>query len=318
MSLDAQSQAVVNGLNASGVLPFRQHSPAVVRAKVLSLRAARPTVSAHEMASVSEEWVTTPDGRFVVRILRPRLARAGEAMPLVIYFHGGGFFAGGLDETDELARTIAKRTDAVVVNVDYHLSPEAKFPVAVNDAYAALCWVAANASRLGIDAQRIVVAGDSAGGNLTVVTCLMARERGGPSIRFQVPIYPSLDMRARPNYGSRARWGGGGYILDNDDIEWMLDHYLSLREEASDWRASPILAKTYAGLPPALVVTADHDPLADEGKLYAERLTADGVDVEHACFEGTFHGFVGYASLIDVGARGVNLICERIKHAVWK
>ena len=195
---------------------------------------------------------------------------------------------------------------------------KAKFPVAVNDAYAALCWVAANASRLGIDAQRIVVAGDSAGGNLTVVTCLMARERGGPSIRFQVPIYPSLDMRARPNYGSRARWGGGGYILDNDDIEWMLDHYLSLREEASDWRASPILAKTYAGLPPALVVTADHDPLADEGKLYAERLTADGVDVEHACFEGTFHGFVGYASLIDVGARGVNLICERIKHAVWK
>lgn len=144
----------------------------------------------------------------------------------------------------------------------------------------------------------------------------MARERGGPSIKFQVPIYPSLDLRVRPKYESRSKWGRGEYVLDNDDIEWMLDLYLNSREEGNDWRASPIVAESYSGLPPALVVTADHDPLVDEGKLYADRLSADGVDAEYACFDGTFHGFVGYASVIDVGARGVNLICDRIKQAV--
>ncbi len=313
MSLDPQSQAVVNALNGSGVLPFRQFSPVDARKKILALRAQRPAVPAHEMASVVHETITTPDGAFAVRILRPR---AGEAMPAAIYFHGGGFFAGGLDETDDFARNIARLADAVVINVDYHLSPEAKFPVAVNDAYAALCWVAENARRLGIDPQRIAVAGDSAGGNLTAVTCLMARERGGPSIAFQALIYASLDLRARPSYGSREKWGGGGYVLDNDDIEWMLDHYLTSRAEADDWRASPLLAASHAGLPPALIVTADHDPLCDEGRLYAERLSASGVAAECVCFEGTFHGFVGYASVLDAGKRGVNLIADRIKRSV--
>ena len=125
-------------------------------------------------------------------------------MPAVIYFHGGGFFAGGIDETDELARTIAKRADTIVVNVDYHLAPGTRFPVAVNDAYATLCWVA---SLPDVDPNRIVLAGDSAGGNLTIVTCLMARERGGPRIRFQVPIYPSLDLRARPQYAIAIAMG---------------------------------------------------------------------------------------------------------------
>ena len=283
MSLDVQSRAVVDALNASGVLPFRQLSPLQVREKVLSLRAQRPAIPTHEMASVREETITTPDGAFRVRVLQPRAPRVGEAMPAVIYFHGGGFFAGGIDETDELVRSIAKQADVVVFNVDYHLSPEAKFPVAVNDAYATLCWLAENASRFGVDRDRIVLAGDSAGGNLTIVTCLMARERGGPSIRFQAPIYASLDLRVRPEYESRLKWGGGGYVLDNDDIEWMLDHYLNSRDEGFDWRASPIVAQSYSDLPPALVVTADHDPLVDEGKLYAQRLSSDGVDFALTC-----------------------------------
>ena len=117
------------------------------------------------------------------------------------------------------------------------------------------CAGSPNATRFGVDRNRIVLAGDSAGGNLTIVTCLTARERGGPAIRFQVPIYPSLDLRARPQYESRLRWGGSGYVLSNDDIEWMLDHYLNDRGEGNDWRASPIVAESYAGLPAALVVT---------------------------------------------------------------
>jgi acetyl esterase len=265
------------------------------------------------MESIAEETISTADGEFRVRILRPRASQ--DSMPVVIYFHGGGFFAGGIDETDELARKIAKRVDAVVVNVDYHLSPEAKFPVAVSDAYAALCWVAENATRLGIDPQRIVLAGDSAGGNLVIVTCLQARERGGPAVLLQVAIYPSLDMRERPQYASRARLGQGAYILDNDDIEWMLDAYLPTPEDALDWRASPILAGSFADLPPAVVVTADHDPLIDEAVLYVERLQNAGVPAEHVCFTGTFHGFVGYASILDAGARGIDLICDRIERA---
>jgi len=317
MTLEPQSQAVVDGFNASGLLPFLQFDPIEARSRVLALRPPRAATPAHEMLSVTEETVTTPDGSFSVRILTPRAADAGALMPAVIYFHGGGFFMGGLDETDHVVRQIAKDADVVVVNVNYHHSPEFKFPVAVNDAYAALCWVAANAARLGIDPDRIVLSGDSAGGNLTIVTCLMARERGGPAIRFQAPIYPSLDLRTRPKYASREQWGGGKFILRNDDIEWMLDHYLVSRDQGDDWRASPILAQTYAGLPAALVVTADHDPLADEGKLYADRLSADGVTVEYASFEGTFHGFVSFGGIVDAGTRAMKLICERIKQAVW-
>jgi acetyl esterase len=315
LALDVQSQAVVDALNASGIIPFRTNgSPTAVREKVLSLRVAKPETSEHQMASVTEETVTTRDGSFRVRVMRPRTSNS--PMPVVLYFHGGGFFAGGIDETDELARKLAKGADAVVVNVDYHLSPEAKFPVAVNDAYASLCWVVESAARLGVDPDRLVLAGDSAGGNLTIVTCLQARERGGPKIVMQVPIYASVDMRERPHYASRERLGRGGYILDNDDIEWMLDAYLNDRGEASDWRASPILANSFADLPPALIVTADHDPLVDEGALYAERLQAAGVAAEHVCFEGTFHGFIGYAAVLEVGARGIDLVCDRIRKAV--
>lgn len=314
MALEPQSQAMVDALNGSGVLPFRQGDPISVRQRILSLRVPKPVASDLDMHAVAEERVSTADGAFRVRVLTPRVA--DEPLPVVLYFHGGGFFAGGLDETDELARKIARRVDAVVVNVDYHLSPEAKFPVAVGDAYAALLWVVEHAGRLGIDPDRIVLAGDSAGGNLAIVTCLMARERGGPAIAFQVPIYPSLDMRRDASYASRARLGGGGLILDNGDIAWMLDHYLASDDDAQDWRASPILAPDFAGLPPALVVTADHDPLVDEGRLYADRLREAGGEVEYACFEGTFHGFVGYASLIEIGARGVDLICDRIGRAV--
>ena len=315
--LDPQSRAIVGSLNASGLLPFRRSTPAALRAMMASVRAPVTDDPALAMAEVTEETVVGPAGDFTVRVLRPRTPSAGETMPAVIYFHGGGFFLGDLDQVDALTRRIAKRADAVVINVDYHLSPEAKFPVAVEDAYAALCWVAANAGTLGVDPARIVLCGDSAGGNLTIVICLLARERGGPAITFQAPIYPSLDMRARPDYASRRKWGGGEFILDNDDIEWMLDHYLVSRAQGEDWRASPILAASFAGLPPALVVTADHDPLVDEGRIYADRLRADGVDVEYACFEGAFHGFIGYAGVIDVGTRGADLVGDRIRRAVW-
>ena len=315
MDLDPVSQAVVNAINASGVVPFRRFEPAQARSELLKLRAARPAVPTHPMASVWEETLTAPDGSVKVRILKPRETEPTERLGAVIYLHGGGFFAGGLDETDLLVRQIAKDAEVVVVNVEYRLSPEVKFPVAVNDAYAALEWTVREAPRLGIDPARVVMAGDSAGGNLTIVTALQARDRGGPALAMQVAIYPSLDLRPRPSYESRVRLGSGELFLMNDDIEWMLDHYFTDRAEGNDWRASPILARSFAGLPPALVVTASHDPLVDEGKLYADRLKEAGVAVEYVCFDGTFHGFVSMASVIPAGARAMELICDRIRNA---
>lgn len=315
MELDPHSQAVVNLINASGVVPFHRFHPVAARTEILKLRAPRPEPPTHPMAAVSEETIPAPDGDIKVRILQPRLPEPGKPMGAVIYLHGGGFFAGGLDETDLIVRQIALEADVTVFNVEYHLSPEAKFPAAVNDAYAALEWVVAQASRFGVDPARVVLAGDSAGGNLVIVTALQARDRRGPAVAMQVVIYPSLDLRARAPYPSRERFGGGDLFLIGDDIEWMLDHYFTTRDEGNDWRASPILAASFADLPPALVVTASHDPLVDEGQLYAERLTQAGVATEYACFDGTIHGFVSLAAAIPSGARAMKLICERIKQA---
>lgn len=313
MPLDPISQAVVNAITATGVVPSRQFHPVEARNRLQSLRTPRPEVPAHPMAAIWEETLPTPEGGITVRIHQPRVPTPGEPMGAVIYFHGGGFFAGSLEDTDLLVRQIALDGDVVVFNVDYHLSPEVTFPVAVNDAYAALEWVAAEAGRFGVDRTRLVVAGDSAGANLALVTCLQARDRHGPAIASQVAIYPSVDYRRRAEYPSRTRWGGGEYFLIADDIEWMLDHYLPNPADREDWRASPILARSFAGLPPALIVTASHDPLVDEGKAYADRLTEAGVPVEYVCFDGTIHGFVSMALVIPAGAQAMALICERIK-----
>ena len=269
------------------------------------------------MWKVLEESIHSPDGDFNIRILQPRPLKSDELMPAVLYFHGGGFFAGGLDETDPIVRQIAKQSDVVVFNVEYHLSPEAKFPTAVNDAYAALCWVADNAPRFHVDPHRLIIAGDSAGGMLTIVTCLRARDEGGPAIRYQVTLYPSVDSRTSPEYPSWRALGGGGYILSDVDFCWMLSHYLNSPDEGNDWRASPILASSYAGLPPALIVTAGHDPLMDEGKLYANRLSQAGIKAEYVCFESTIHGFVGFASILEAGARALDLVCTRVKDMAW-
>lgn len=316
MALDPQSQAVINAMYASGAMPFRKSPIADVRELILKIRAARPAKPTYEMFKVSEEAIDVDGGSIPVRILQPRKLAEGERLPVVVYFHGGGYVLGDLEQNDEFLRQLAVKADVTIVNVAYRLSPEVKFPTAINDGYAAICWVAAQADRLAVDPKKLIVAGDSAGGNLLIAACLMAKERGGPEILFQVPIYPSLDLRSRPTYPSRLKWGEKDHLLENDDIEWMMDLYFADPNDANDWRASPILAASYEGLPPALVVTADHDPLVDEGQIYADRLAADGVPVEYACFEGTFHGFLGFTSVLDVGAKAADLICNRVRAAV--
>jgi acetyl esterase len=200
-----------------------------------------------------------------------------------------------------------------VISVDYRLAPEHKFPDAADDAWAATRWIVAHAAELGLDAGRLAVGGDSAGGNLAAVVALMARDAGGPAIRQQVLIYPVTDvMRETRSYADFAE----GYMLTRDSMRWFIAHYLRSRDDARDWRVSPLRAPSLAGLPPALIVTAGFDPLRDEGEMYAGRLRDAGVMVDYVCYGGMVHGFAGMGKLIDTAQRVVSLIGDSLRQAL--
>src|SRR5688572_10432932 len=240
------------------------------------------------------------------------------ALPiLVLHFHGGGFIAGSLDTHDSIARYLARHADAIVIGVGYRLSPEHRFPAAVDDAYAAVSWATAHASELHGDAGRVAVTGDSAGGNLSAVVCQLAKERGGPRIAFQALIYPAVDLDSRTDFPSRSEFGGGDHFLSTRDMAWFASMYLTdVERQVGDPRVSPLAARDLRGLPPALVVTAGCDPLRDEGKAYADRLAEAGVPVEYRCVEGTIHACMSFAGAIPAGLEMLTLVASRLQAAL--
>jgi acetyl esterase len=220
-----------------------------------------------------------------VRIYRP----AGDGpFGCLLFLHGSGWVIMSVDTHDHEARALCSRGNVVVVSVDYRLAPEHKFPAAVDDCWGALEWVVASAAELGIDPERIAVGGDSAGGNLAAVLARRARDAGGPPIAFQLLVYPVLD--ARGGHASRIE-NKDGPGLTNDLMQWFTDQYVRSPEDADDPDVSPLLAESFAGLPPAFVLTAEYDPLRDEGAEYADRLAAAGVPVTYRLYEGATHGF---------------------------
>lgn len=241
-----------------------------------------------------------PDGPPIpVRVYWPQTGSNG--LPVVVYFHGGGWVLGGLDSHDPLCRSLANEVGAVVVSVDYRLAPEHRFPAAAEDAYAATAWVHAHATELGAAPSRLAVAGDSSGGNLAAVVALMARDRGGPPLRFQLLVYPVVDYaRNTPSYRANAE----GYFLTATHMRWYWDQYLGTADGAGPY-ASPLRAHDLRGLPPAYVVTAEFDPLRDEGEAYAQRLREAGVPVSVRRYDGMFHGFFSLAGLLPA-AREAN------------
>jgi acetyl esterase len=249
----------------------------------------RPT----PVAEVVDGSFPGPGGSCAVRIYR---ARTDVVSPVVVFFHGGGFVIGNLDGHDETCRTLCAGSEATVVSVDYRLAPEHPFPAAVDDALAAARWVAANADELRVDADRLAVAGDSAGANLATVVARLARDAGGPAVCFQLLVYPVTDMHAET--GSRARYGEPGYFLRAPLMHWFHEQYLSRPEDAHDPRASPLLAPDLRGMPPAHVVLGGCDPLRDEGLAYATRLAEHDVPVEVRTYDGVFHGFFGLRGLL--------------------
>jgi acetyl esterase len=259
-----------------------------------------------DVAGVEDRTIPGPVGELPVRIYTPIEAGA-EPPPVVVYFHGGGWVICDLDTHDGSCRRIANALGAVVVSVDYRLAPEHKYPAAAEDAYAATAWTAAHATELGVDPGRLVIAGDSAGGNLTAVVALMARDRRGPPIAFQVLIYPVIDSAAtRDDHASKTD-NAVGYFLTTRQMNWYRDQYLASDADGNEPYCSPHLAPSLAGLPPACVITAEMDPLRDEGEHYAALLGAAGVPVTLHRAPGMFHGFFGMDAVLD-GAKDAQAV----------
>jgi acetyl esterase len=239
--------------------------------------------------------------------------QSGSRIPIVLYFHGGGWTHFSAETHDGVARYLCNRAGCIVVNVDYRLSPEHKFPAALEDAYEALRWVSSNADTLGGDARAIVAAGESAGGTLSVGLCLLAKSRGGPQIALQIPMCPSLALRGYEQYDSWKRLGGGEYLVSEAVLEELRHAYLHDPEDAGNQLTSPLLAADLSGLPPAVVIAAEFDPLVDQAEHYVRRLRASGVPAEYRCFEGTIHSFMILAGVISLGYRALDYVAERIR-----
>nr|QRD81017.1 lipolytic protein [uncultured bacterium] len=234
--------------------------------------------------------------------------------PATVYFHGGGFVLGDLESHDALCRHLAVRSGSTVIAVDYRLAPEHPFPAAVEDACAAYAWALESAGALGIDPERIAVAGDSAGGNLAAVVAQDARDRGLRPPAFQLLIYPATDMsRSAASHRTFAE----GFLLTEAVIDWFFANYLTDPAQHRDPRCSPLLARDLSGLPPAHVVTAGFDPLRDEGEQYAEALRAAGVEATSRCYDTLIHGFVSMSGLIEAAARAVDDLGDVLRARLW-
>jgi acetyl esterase len=312
MALDPQVQAVIDMVARSGRPAYHTLSPKDARQLFLETRpAATPTPP--EIGSVRNVVAETPQGAIPLRVYRPARLPDATSLPAYVYFHGGGWVIGDLETHDVLCRQLTAASGASVISVDYRLAPEHKFPAAADDAWAATRWIVAHAAELGLDAGRLAVGGDSAGGSLAAVVALMARDAGGPAIRQQVLIYPVVDvMRETRSYADFAE----GYMFTRDSMRWFVAHYLRSKDDAGDWRVSPLRAPSLAGLPPALIVTAGFDPLRDEGEMYAGRLRDAGVTVDYVCYGGMVHGFAGMGKLIDTAQRAVSLIGDTLRQAL--
>jgi acetyl esterase len=303
MPLDPQARDFLDKLERSRAPQMHQLSVEEARGLVVPLRVPRePDVT------VANRTIPGPAGELPVRIYSPQQETAGPR-PVVVYFHGGGWVVGSISSHDALCRRLCSRSGCIFISVDYRLAPEHKYPAAVDDAFAATQWAADHAAELGGVPARIAVAGDSAGGNLAAAVCLKAKDDGGPAIALQVLIYPITDYL--PDFES-YRTNGRDYFLTNESIVWFWDHYLASKLQATEVLASPLRAEDLTGLPAALVLVAEFDPLRDEGVVYADRLEEAGVHVERFMADGQIHGFLRRIDLFD----SANTMCDELGAAL--
>ena len=308
MPLNPQARALLDKIAAAGIPPSHRLTVAEARQAIhRRLKVVPPELV--PVARLVDRQIPGPAGPLPVRIYTP----SGRApFPVLVYFHGGGWVIGDLDTHDPVCRRLANAAGCVVVSVDYRLAPEHKFPAAVEDAFAAVRWVAANAADLDGDGTRLAVAGDSAGGNLAAVVSLKARDEGEPRILHQLLVYPVINH----SFDTRSyRENAEGYGMSRADMEWYWAHYLPAATDGKDPYASPLQAEDLHGLPPAIVITAEFDVLLDEGEAYAARLREAGVPVIGLSFQGMIHGFIANAHVLDQGKKAIEQAGQALREA---
>ena len=306
--LDPQVKVLIDQMAAAKQPAFHSQTPEDARKAMLAmLDVLGPGPAVHK---VEDREIPGPAGEIPVRIYGP----SGRPNGILVYFHGGGWVVGDLASHDYVCRALTNEAGCVVVAVDYRLAPEAKFPAAPEDCFAATQWAAKNATSLGSDADHIAVGGDSAGGNLAAAVAIMARDRGGPRLRHQMLIYPVTDSVM--NTGSHKEFVEDGMVLSNADMVWFWGHYLKNQSDGDSPYASPLRARDLKNLPPAHIITASHDPLRDEGEAYAEALKKSGNQVKVKRYAGVIHGFFSLQAAIDQGKTATRELAAELKAAL--
>lgn len=300
MTLKPHVAAILQAMAEAGRPSLHELSPTDARAGYQVMHADLSKVDLPHVADIDAAGIP-------LRLYRP--AEMGETLPVIVFYHGGGWVIGDLDTHDAPCRMLAEATGFAVVAVDYRLAPEHVFPAAVDDAYAALNWVVENAASLGVNPEKIAVAGDSAGGNLAAVMCLKSRDENGPAIRHQFLIYPVTDA-AMDTESYVAN--GEGYMLSRDTMTWFFGHYKTSADDDNP-TLSPLRADSLQDLPPATIITAEYDPLRDEGEAYGEKLRAAGNDTLLEQFPGQVHGFFTMTDIMPEAADAVALGAKRLK-----
>jgi acetyl esterase len=309
MPLDPQAKALFDFLGLTQMAPLETLTAQEARARFEDLAEARSQMATEPVDQVRDLKIPGPAGEIPIRVYSPKLQ---SPAPALIYFHGGGWVLGDLESHDHVCRALANSVSSVVISVDYRLAPEHKFPAAVDDSYAATQWVAQHAGELGVDRAHIAVGGDSAGGNLAAVVSQIARDRGGPNIIYQLLIYPATDMRmGMPSIDENA----DGPLLTKAAMHWFINHYLNGEVDRTHPLASPFLAANLRGLPPAFILTAECDPIRDEGEAYGRRLAEAGVPVDVERYEGMPHGFFSFGAALDAGRRAFSDTTSRLRSA---
>jgi acetyl esterase/lipase len=309
--LEAQTQALLNELSQQPFPKLWELPPEEMREAVDAFFASYGLPPA-DLVDRNDIEIPGPEGPLRARIHRPRDARDGSS-PGLLYLHGGGMVCNSIDTYDALVQHLAARSGCIVVASSYRLAPEHPFPAGVEDAFAAACWVHANAEDLGIDPERLAIGGDSAGGYLTAVLTQMAREMDGPPFAFQLLIYPAVGTRGvSRSMGDYAT----GYLFERDELDWIYRTYVPDPQQTKDARVCPILQKDFSGLPPAFVLTAEYDIMRDDAEDYANLLEQAGVSVELRRYEGTIHPFLNLAGRIDLGRRAIEECADKLREAV--
>ncbi|MEO6895980.1 MAG: alpha/beta hydrolase [Caldimonas sp.] len=312
--LHPDARALIDLIEKRGLPPMHTLTPVDARAFYRDRRAFTQP-DAPEVGEVRDLSCDGPRGPIPLRLYRPIGAKPdpSKPLPVLVYYHGGGWTIGDLDTHDVLCRELCNGSGAAVVSVDYRMGPEHPFPAASDDCIAATYWVRTHAEGLGVDPSRLAVGGDSAGGNLAAVVAIAARDAGDLPIAFQLLIYPATDQRRA--HASHTT-NGTGYLLTRETIGYYHDNYFDAPSHDLDWRASPLLRDDLSRLPPSLVLTAGFDPLRDEGLDYADRLVAAGNRATYVCYERQIHGFITMGRVIDEAHSAVHLCAAELARAL--